>query len=381
MGVLVLPRAWGDLQPVASGQAGGMMAADWPLSPQDYADAIAEAELGSGTTNGADQRASFSLDEFIDSAPAEPTGLYRAIPRPGLTVFAGEPRTLKTMCSFQLGLSSAAGLSFLDRVPDQAGSFLYVSEEGSRPALADRARRQRDYLPAPSERVRILHRAGVVFTDVRSWQLVRDEVAQLADAGAVVLDTFAALMEGDENSVKDVRDNLRPVQRLIADYEVAVVLVHHVNKYGDGRSGRRLRGSSALWGACDSIWHFERDQGANLPLDSGRIVIEPKDGDIEVLPFAWNRDTFLLEAQQRPACTPDAIADVAAMLIAKGEIASADALRQPFLPVGKSWFAERLKAAVDLDLLVPEGRGRATRYRAGDRTIRLDDSRRQGPDA
>jgi hypothetical protein len=331
--------------------------------------------------NGDTARAGLSLDEFIDSAPIEPTSLYRGIPSPGLTVFAGEPRTLKTMCSFQCGLASAAGRPFLDHPMDQVGGFLYVSEEGSRPALADRARHQRELLPARSDRVRILHRAGVVLTDPRSWDLVRQEVAQLPDAACVVLDTFAALMDGDENSVKDVRDNLRPIQRLIADYEVAVILVHHVNKYGDGRSGRRLRGSSALWGACDSIWHFERDTDGNLPLDSGRIVVEPKDGDIEVVPFAWSRETFLLEAQQRPACTPEAIADLAAMLVARGEVASADALRQPFAPVGKSWFAERLRAAVDLNLLVVEGRGRATRYRAIDRTIRPDDSVWAGPDA
>jgi hypothetical protein len=207
-----------------------------------------------------------------------------------------------------------------------------------------------------------MHRLGTTLAAGDGWDRVRATVA--ADRPVlVVLDTLAALMVGDENSVRDMHDALRHVQRLIADYGVTVILNHHINKNGDGRPGKRLRGSSALWGAVDCLWTFTRDTLNGLPQNAGTILMEPKDGDLERIRFAWDPETMMLGQDAAPRCTLEGIADVAAILEERGERVTADALQVEFPGAGRSWFREQLARAVQAGLLMRSGTNRSTVYR------------------
>jgi AAA domain-containing protein len=289
-----------------------------------------------------------TIDEFIGAVRGSETAdLYTdIIPAGGLVIFAGQPRSFKTMAALQMMFSVASGNRWLDHTPARTGDCLYVSEEGARDKIADRLEAmRRAYNPTHS--IHVLHREGITLTG-QGWEKVRATLEDMDQPTVVILDTLAALMEGDENSVADVRDALRPIQKIITDFGVTVALVHHINKGGEGRIGNRLRGSSALWGASDGTLGFVRDEDANgVAQDTGEVRVETKDNDPQRIRFGFQFETMTLKADVRPALTVASLVE---------EVARRQAERQQPVPieevrtyfsVGKSWFYERVKEAAE----------------------------------
>lgn len=71
----------------------------------------------------------------------------------------------------------------------------------------------------------------------------------------VVVDTVARCMGGaDENSTKDMNGFVAACDRITHTFGAGVLVVHHTGKDG------KMRGSSALFGACDSVIFLQRDE-------------------------------------------------------------------------------------------------------------------------
>lgn len=90
------------------------------------------------------------------------------------------------------------------------------------------------------------------------WQdhLLRE--AERVSAGMVVLDPWADLIGGDENSNSDARPVIKWARRLGAETGAAVPIVHHAGKQGqDKRALDRIRGASALPSGARTILFFE----------------------------------------------------------------------------------------------------------------------------
>lgn len=292
-----------------------------------------------------------TIHQFIDTTNrAVRDDLFESvIPSGALVVFVGQPRSFKTMAALQMMFAVASGQRWLGREPQRTGGCLYVSEEGSRDKVAERLAAM-DRVYGSVRPIHILHREGVTLTGT-GWSRVRDTLDEMDDPAVVILDTLAALMEGDENSVSDVRDALRPVQQLITDYGVTVILVHHVNKTGEGRMGNRMRGSSALWGACDGTLGFVRDEDDNgVGLDGGEVRIETKDNDPSRIRFGFHYETMTLKADARPALTVTSLIDEVArrQAEAQGSVSIEDI--RTYFQVGKSWFYELVKRAEEAGL-------------------------------
>ena len=113
----------------------------------------------------------------------------------------------------------------------------------------------------------------------RSWSC--DTVASLAGPGF------------DENSGRDMATVLAALRRL-GDAGATVAACHHPAKHGEGTGGIRLRGHSSLWGEVDGVLEFTRPDRS---IEAGLVRIEPKDGDLRLVPFRWDRETFLLEPE------------------------------------------------------------------------------------
>lgn len=288
-----------------------------------------------------------TLDAYINSFGVATTpDLYPDIvPTGALVVFVGQPRSFKTMAALQMMFSVASGQRWLGHDPTTTGSCLYVSEEGSRKKVADRLVAMRDAY-RPVEDIHILHREGITL-GTPSWDRVRETLDEMARPQLVVLDTLAALMTGDENSVADIREALRPIQGLITDYGVTVALVHHVNKGGEGRMGNRMRGSSALWGACDGTLGFVRDEDDNgIALDTGEVRVETKDNDPVRIRFGFRYQSMTLGVVDRPHCTPASIVEEVARRQQEqsGAAVKIEDVRSYF-EAGRSWFYEQVKEA------------------------------------
>src|SRR5207248_655440 len=75
-----------------------------------------------------------------------------------------------------------------------------------------------------------------------------------------IVDPLAKHMTGDENSTRDMGRVVSFLDELIQTYGLTVIVVHHTGKPArdDPREGgQRLRGSSALFAAADSVLLLE----------------------------------------------------------------------------------------------------------------------------
>ena len=150
----------------------------------------------------------------------------------------------------------------------------------------------------PDLPARLMFRQGIRFDDPRSWQFVRDELNRLAQPTLLVLDPLRDMLVGDENDSSTISAINRSVHAILADFpDVTVILLHHLNKRGDGEGGSRLRGSSALWGTADNtiIWKADpipddTPEGAEVPL-RGKAYVEPRTAARAVIAWAWEPET------------------------------------------------------------------------------------------
>lgn len=99
-----------------------------------------------------------------------------------------------------------------------------------------------------------------------TWQEHIAAEAQRVEAGFIVLDPLADLLDGDENSNSDVRPVMKFCRALARGTMAGVAIVHHLGKPSEGKATRdRIRGASALRAAARTVLYFNY-------LDSGVTV-------------------------------------------------------------------------------------------------------------
>lgn len=299
-----------------------------------------------------------SLPEFLAEDP-DAVRWFGPIVEGGMAAALGPPESFKTTGMVQLGLAGAAGGSWLGMDLGDPRPFLYVAAEKSRATVrAKFARMAAAYdLAAP---VHIIHRAGVTFGDRASWDQVVAVVEALGPGTFVFADTVASLAGAgfDENSGRDMAVVLGSARRL-CDAGATVVLAHHPSKNGAGTGGGRLRGHSSLHGEIDGTLEFTRPDRA---VEAGIIRLEPKDGDLKILSFRWDRETFLLDLDGRSRImTAVAVAEMVEVLY-DGSGVTAERIGAEFPGHGRTVVRDRIAEAVTAGLIARIGRGPATRY-------------------
>lgn len=111
-----------------------------------------------------------------------------------------------------------------------------------------------------------------------SWQQHILDEAKRIGAGLIILDPFAELIQGDENSNSEVRPIVKFLRSLGRQTNAAVVVVHHAGKAGqDKRSLDRIRGASALPSASRSILFFDfQPNGAGVTVEHLKMSRAPR---------------------------------------------------------------------------------------------------------
>jgi hypothetical protein len=100
----------------------------------------------------------------------------------------------------------------------------------------------------------------------------------------LVLDPFIRLHRADENASKEVAPLLGYLRELQREFQVAIVLVHHVRKRsGKDRPGQALRGSSDLHGWGDSNLYLRRTTTRLVLSMEQRAAAAADDVELELL--------------------------------------------------------------------------------------------------
>ena len=201
---------------------------------------------------------------------------------------AGEPKTWKSWVGYDLALSVATGADFLGYFPVRTpGPVLYIQEEDPPPVLKSRGAKiwrgktidkfelAQDggifWLPPAQEQafdpdINAYVQQGVTISD-DAWQMWLDETLEEKmrlvetaieeDYRLMVLDTLMMTAgDVDENRAQEMTTKIfRPLKVLARKHNVALIVVHHLNKGENKRMGQRMLGSVAnhAWGE-DSIY-------------------------------------------------------------------------------------------------------------------------------
>src|SRR5262249_10149604 len=214
----------------------------------------------------------FELKPFKDLTVGSdrPYLVKGCIPRVGITVFWGKPKTGKTFVVSDLAMHVALGWEYRGRRV-HCGPVVYLAFEGAHGLRARAAAFRQTFLneDKPEEFPFYLVEAD--------GQLERDQAAIIADIRAqlsdppvcVVFDTLNRSLGGDENSGMAMTAYVNAAGAISAAFRCAVIIVHHC-----GHDDSRMRGFSGLGGNVDCQIAITRDPRSGVIVST---VVEAKD--------------------------------------------------------------------------------------------------------
>jgi hypothetical protein len=187
------------------------------------------------------------------------------LPRQGFGVFGGAPKLGKSSLLLNAAICRATGQPWLG-FPTTPGRTLYLQAEIPERELKNRLALMSQALeaPIPEKRLITLTYRGLRLDRTEGLQACRRYLEQTR-ADWLILDPLARFFAGDENSSREVGRLIASLDALIQDLGVAINLVHHTakpNVLDPREGGHRLRGSSALFAAADSVLLLDRDEDA-----------------------------------------------------------------------------------------------------------------------
>ncbi len=179
--------------------------------------------------------------------------------RNSLTILAGGPKTGKSVLVTNLMLKLALGKSFLDFEAEQPKKTLYIQQEIPEWALEERLIKM---IPEEEERQLlkdkiILHSTtGTPFkiSDPKDAAKISEQIDK-HKPDLVIFDPLGTFHTKSENDAKEMSTVLEYFLKLIGQFNIGVIVVHHHGKPSDRpRSGGHMpRGSSVLGDRADII--------------------------------------------------------------------------------------------------------------------------------
>jgi AAA domain len=217
------------------------------------------------------------------------------VPR-SLDVNGGGPKRGKSIIVVNREIRRALGLPFLG-FPTTPGRTLYIQAEIPEPQLKQRLVLMLADCPGVGRidaetlrgRLVTVTRRGLFIDEPGGYDAVRRLIEQ-AEPDLLSLDPLARFMTGEENSARDVGRLINSLDRLIQEYRIAIELTHHAGKPSNGdprQGGQRLRGSSALFGAADTVTMLDRTQDAWTLSFELRHAEEPSPMLLDRTPSLW----------------------------------------------------------------------------------------------
>jgi hypothetical protein len=176
-------------------------------------------------------------------------------------VLGGPPKRGKSLLALQQALARSLGQPWLG-FSTTPGVTLVLQAEIPERELQARARimQAAATAPVPSGLVHFVTHRGLRLDRRENLRTIQTLIETLKP-DLMQVDPLARFFTGDENSSRDVGRLIGSLDELIQAYSLAIELVHHTAKPSadDLRAGGlRLRGSSALFAAADSVLILDR---------------------------------------------------------------------------------------------------------------------------
>ena len=209
--------------------------------------------------------------------PEPPTYLVKGMIRQGALVCAyGAPGTLKTMWAMDLAVSVAAGLPWLEPLPEvgKGGSYhvtqapvLWLDLDNGVNRLRERLGahcRARGNAEMPLYAVS-MPRPTFNCGNPQEADLLAAQITELG-AGLCIIDNLGTACGGAEENGSEMIQVMANLRWVTEDTGATVLVVHHARKGGATkgiRDGDRLRGHSSIEASLDLALLIEREEGTN----------------------------------------------------------------------------------------------------------------------
>lgn len=182
------------------------------------------------------------------------------IPRTGLIVVWGPPKSGKSFIVFDLVMHIALGRPYRGRGV-HPGTAVYCAFEGITGFQARCAGYRKKFLADHQERVPFYLEPVTIDLVKDAPELIQAIRRSLGDVKPVVivLDTLNRSLHGSESSDMDMPAYVRAADSLREAFDCAVIIVHHC-----GLDGTRPRGHTSLTGAADAQLSVSRDKGGSI---------------------------------------------------------------------------------------------------------------------
>lgn len=201
----------------------------------------------------------------------------------GLHIFAGPPKIGKSWLLLQLALSVASGNSFWGLRAEQ-GSVLSLCLEDSLPRLQQRLSELADEPPDS------LHLATISqsLSDGLCEQL-EDFLREHDGTNLVIIDTLQKVRgnSGDGNFYASDYQDISMLKRIADEYEIALVLVHHLRKREAEDPHDMISGTTGLIGAADGSYVLRRVHRGDREV---QLYTRGRDMEEKVLTLERDRD-------------------------------------------------------------------------------------------
>lgn len=242
----------------------------------------------------------FRLDDFLSMASDGIDYLIPGLlPRGETVLCAGLPKSGKTLLAIDAGFAIATGeCQFLGEEVQQ-GRVLLVSVDESaqstRAKLLKRGFRSRD-----AENLAVM----------TSWDISQlDQLEQKLEdfrPDLVIIDSLKRITAGREISENSAEfaDVIYTLKELIGKYSASGILIHHSNKNQEATGVSRVRGSTAITGACWGIWQLDIPptvtEGDNKPAKGETKKFDPTNPNRIFTAICRDTEGVLLNIQRNP---------------------------------------------------------------------------------
>lgn len=207
--------------------------------------------------------ARFGADQFFEPLPPVPWICEGVELAPGApTMLGGYGFSGKTVCAQDLALAVASGGKAWGLFPTKLGRVVHFDyEQGER---LTRQRYQRLARARGLGRAELGNRLEVIafpadYIDADNTKQTEEWlVAETEGATLAIIDSFRAAAPHQEENSSAVRKPLDLLGRVSGRTGCAFLVIHHARKPSDGDAGSTsrytLRGSGAIFDACQTVW-------------------------------------------------------------------------------------------------------------------------------
>jgi RecA-family ATPase len=220
------------------------------------------------TNNNQKGRKTFfnALEMLHRETTENPALVENLVPKKEITVIAGKGDTGKSLLYLNLSLSIILKQdSFIGfKIFSNYSSVLIISTEDGESVLKDRIQRQALCITGQTiEQLKendLLKNLYIRVVQENLFDFI-NETLQKNKVDLLVLDALGDIIEGDENSQKDVRLYYDKLYSVIANHDCAILIVAHENKAAGKKSNRNnVIGSTAIVDRARSVLMLARDQ-------------------------------------------------------------------------------------------------------------------------